>query len=714
MSSDQAMDLLRHFLDNFRASAIPIRGQPPAKFGHIKISPNRLPDRSFISTVINEFPADRKVTRFFVIGGDEPLRLHAGGLAPVEMTFAEFLQVLRENIRAIEDYVFWQLSMAPDTWHEDKVLPENAVVLLQLDAHVSAECALALTLAVHWAVYHSTYPGAKVRLLTLSTGHGHNFLSQLLKIMNSELPVSKLDMSGAWGTNPMASNAVSSATTAGSIAQELAKVVRQSDGTSRLILSFDDSLEKRLGDLLTDDEDTHLDVFTTTYGDPQDLEQIDSKSKAGRTVLCTVLGQSRVRPTTIQSYDQVHLVLGHTDKTTPAYDHTTHQILVYPHRTAQQDRSSQLWWAYHREQSVTVYSCRDTPATFVDQGGESVLLVEGAHLGALITSSIALQRYCIASDKVISCFVRYPLIVEDMIDIMTTQGLLSRRSLALADNETKVFLGVLPLVGYDYHLAMLLALDSLPTVRRTKAQFAAVLMSGSFCKVVNSGNMRGRNVQKVFESCLGCGRSLAMQGSTWLSLGLAKYFLNQLTQRRQTTGAVDGIINFSASGTVCMERLTKKILRIYTSVEAQVSFTDMSSEQEDLTEYEKWQFHSQLFRAYLPRVTVCHYPDNREDNLVFLLYRSMTPCDFNHRGHMPITLIDLDSLIEKFGNDMVFGISHYMKRSSSVVELQDWVMIPAEVICHWLRQHGNISLDMAAMSKVLLNRSNSIEVPEEE
>ncbi|KAL3593430.1 hypothetical protein FPOAC2_07726 [Fusarium poae] len=89
---------------------------------------------------------------------------------------------------------------------------------------------------------------------------------------------------------------------------------------------------------------------------------------------------------------------------------------------------------------------------FIENGGHSLFLMEGAHMGAFIVSAIHLGQYGLSPDFIIGTFIRNPSIIREMKHMLTMQGLLSDGGLALKDQVADVFHSMLPLVQYNYRV----------------------------------------------------------------------------------------------------------------------------------------------------------------------------------------------------------------------------------------------------------------------
>lgn len=228
---------------------------------------------------------------------------------------------------------------------------------------------------------------------------------------------------------------------------------------------------------------------------------------------------------------------------------------------------------------------------------------------------------------------------------------------------------------------------------------------------LNPGNINGAAVETIFKHCRGHGRSLAKQGSTWLTLGLAKFVIHYLEQRRQGINALDGIVDFSEEGAASLQRLIHNIQCVFATHKAEVVFASMSSEQGDLTEDEKWLFHLHLLKAYLPRLSAFHY--TASGSLASMYYRSMAPCEVRSNEYTLLSLMDTTSLINPSERTIMFGVTHNLSRSSAGIGLFDWLMIPAEVIDDW-RVLNRVNLYEVIRPRIHHEGKNNIEVDEED
>ncbi|KAM0233200.1 hypothetical protein ACHAPO_007279 [Fusarium lateritium] len=719
MSSSPSLDDDRAFLESELRYLCEFpdfkQGQPRALFGHITIPPFR--GRNILDQIRLAFPVDPKTTRFFLVGSDEDPsdEVGEGELAPERLDFGTLVELLRANMESPDIDHTWcrrgyytRFNLSTNHLR----LPRDVVFLLQLDPQFSAECALALALIVDWALSISSDERlAKIRVITLSPYSNFIYLHRLL-LHETTVAVFDIDLSTL--EDPVGSCDFSGEQTTERIVERLVAVTRRPDKSARLIVSFDDSIQGLIRQRLDKIEWEAIEVDTFYYNDKWSdamMSAIENLSRPGGTVLVTIYGQLSVRPRPILAFSEVHVVLGHTDNWSPAWDNKTLQVIPYPHLTSRQDRQSQLWWAYHPKRQVTVYNCREGPDAFVFQGGKSIHLMQGAHFGAFIASMIDFSQYGLKSDVIIERLIPSPLIVKEMIGMLTVQGLVANGRLTLSDQEAKVFHKVMPVVRYDYRLAMFLALDSDPTPRRVKAQFAAAVLIGNenFCGYPE-GKTRAVVIETVFKCCHGYGSNLAKQGSTWLDLGLAKYGLERQYSLFPMPDSMNGAVDICMQTAEAWRQQTGQILERFHSTGIDISInTDCSREREELTAHEQWQIHYGLFRSFMYQVTLCRNPSAEGGGSPNIrLFRSNTSCTLFHT--VPTKFIDIKSLLEASCSKMILGISYSLTRSSpSNVEIRDWVMIPANVIAFWENETG-LKLQTAILPSVDHEKSNDNEV----
>ncbi|EKJ75740.1 hypothetical protein FPSE_03920 [Fusarium pseudograminearum CS3096] len=252
---------------------------------------------------------------------------------------------------------------------------------------------------------------------------------------------------------------------------------------------------------------------------------------------------------------------------------------------------------------------------------------------------------------------------------------------------------------------MFLALDSSPTVRLIKAQFAAVVVAGPLYRLTltNGVHTRAAAIEIVFNCFHGYRRSLARHGSSWLRLGLAKYSI--FRQARRITlmqGPLDGIVDISEEASdkvrVCVAEILKELAALGMDIPANAA---VPWERQEMTADEQCQIYWHLLRAYMHQVTLCRNPPSdceaEHGNPAINLLKSGTPCSL--ASDISAELLNIKSLIETSKAEMVYGISHRLTRvSHDKVDMGDWLMIPSDVIESWETDTG-LSLQTVVSSR---------------
>jgi hypothetical protein len=429
--------------------------------------------------------------------------------------------------------------------------------------------------------------------------------------------------------------------------------------------------------------------------------------------VATVFGQFEHPTVTIDAFQELHLVLGRIDTATPAWDNKSQQVLVYPHRTSKQDRTSQLWWAYQPGgAAVTVYSAKYTPGDFIENGASHVRLVQGSELGGYVAAALDLISFGVGSEDTMALFIQNPLVVEDIKNRLITQRLISDSGLNLSPTQAKFFRYILPEVNYDHRLAMLLALDSSPAVRYRKAEFAATLLAGLCCSFKNK-MITLQDIQDVFVMSRAYGGSLVKYGTTRATIGLVKhYYLSVMVDSNDSVRLKD-IVKIQP-GTRVQHLILQQFLNAFGQHRLDTSISSRVMKWNDISEADKLQFHTHLFRAYMHQTILLHRPiegnhDTHEHDFTSLT--SMQACGFSLGTEVLSLLFNPWRVSREGGNEGWYGISHELSRSSTSLTFHDWDVIPAEVVALWSRETGLTPGDLA--STVVYPNSNSIEVTDE-
>ncbi|RBR15223.1 uncharacterized protein FIESC28_07403 [Fusarium coffeatum] len=712
-SIDPAM---RQALESFLGEDLQrAEGDAGPLFGHITMPPFQL--EGVPQVIFDLLPVDRAKTFIIHVSTDEvEMPDVEDGQLPIEnFTFSDFLNLLIRNIQqgmgGRGGSVEWPSAKNYiKVWPEKRVLPHKAVIVMQLNSQVSAECALALTCAVDWACAEFDFE-RDIRLITISSPIGPDLLFNLVAQQQDEPHVALCDIASLVKRDAIDGCTVFTGHSPEQTAKKLYDAIKRSNDIKRLVVSFDEGVEDQLMDLLSQEEKEKVhQVQFFPSSEASTRLKLTGNSKPGRTTFATVLGQFEHLPLRISVFQEVHLVLSRIDCRTPAWDNISRQVLAYPHWTSKQDRLSQTWWAYQpKGVAVSVYSDKYEPSAFVNEGVNHVRLVQGAQLSGYIAAALDLMSMGIGSRETIQLFVQSPLIIEDMKQRLAMQGLISTNGLNLNETEAQLFRCLLPKVNYDHRLAMLLALDSSAAVRRVKAQFAAVLISETSCRFIYD-NVDDVDRQTAFNCCRGLVRSLASQGTTWAALGLTKYRLAVASDPKGRSKLSD-IVDFNDEAVNVVSDVCYELLETFLAFGIEVDTDSMATETDELNEAETLQLQRDLFQAYMHQIVFFSYQngsDGRSHVPEFMSLTSMKPCGFSVHLSTLDALIDVDGLTRATGFKTLFGISHTLNRSFGSLAFDHWVLIPDEVVTEWSADTGLSHCNL--VSTFVHQESNSAEV----
>ncbi|KAJ4015435.1 hypothetical protein NW752_006899 [Fusarium irregulare] len=683
-------------------------GDAESLFGHIAMPPCRL--LGIPQAIYDLLPVDRSDTRVIFVNFDERVAAVDNDLPVENFSFADFLVILRKNIRPKKGPFPWWEPVDIDDWRE-RILPSKAVIAMQLDTQISAQCALALTCLVEWAC--ADFPVERdIRVVTMSPPVDQDLLLDLVSQKEVDPSVSVCDIQALWTRAPTKDCQIHVARSFEQMYESLQDVVNEPSTNARLVLSFDEDIDNYISSPSGDEEDETFERFHVSASDPPlNIFQLAQKAKPGKTIVATIFGHFDHLPLTWDSFQEVHLVVGHVDTTTPAWDNKSQQVLA-PHWTSRQDRMSQLWWADQPAGvAVTVYSAKYTPEDFVKNGASHIRLVQGAHLGGYIVAAIDLMSYGVGSNETIALFVQNPSAVECIKIRLTRQTLISSNRLNLGSTEAKLFRDALPSFNYDYRVAMLFALDCNPAVRRFKAQFIALLISGAGCRFENT-EITLQDINDMFSAARGYGSSLVRYGTTWVTLGLVKLLFAVMTGSGNTYDL--RCVAFHAPSVEVVRNTYYRLLDVFQEHELNPDYLPFETSEHGLSKDDRLRFHTDLFLAYMDQVVLCHRPTERDDGNYdpeFTSLTSMQPCEFSLGTNVLSLLFNPRRVAREMGHDGWYGISHKLSRSYGSLTFDDWVVIPAEVIALWSEETGLTPSDLA--STVVHQTSNSNEVTDE-
>ncbi|KIL95585.1 hypothetical protein FAVG1_00322 [Fusarium avenaceum] len=694
-------------------------------FGHIYMPSYRLEGVSIVEHIRQSF--EETAPLFFVTSKQE--KQFGSGLQtdcqvpPVTMLYQELLQVLTKDMLPSpypDRKQHWHFL--PGAHNEHGGLPLTVVVVLQLDPTVPADCALSLACLVEWALAASDFMPSHIRVLTMSAGENVDFLSPLVASSSQpSIPVTTVDLDVHGHSDSFYSCLVSDGKDDEGIAAEILEEIRHSPEAKRIVVSFNPGFAESLESLLGNAEADLVEQISVD--DDTDMKHLKMLSvwPVSKPVVVTIRGQIPFLPPPLTAFDHIHIVLGYSDDSTPAWDNHTCQVVSYPHHLSKQHRARQSWWAYQTHMAtVTIHPGRGGIDAFNGDQFASIRMVESEQLGGFIAAAADLTAWGFDADNVVGCFVRYPSLVDEMKSRLATQRLVVRNRIILSEMDADVFRAVLPHVKYDHRVALLLALESRPDVYRVKAQLAAFLTFDNWSRYARLEMDDMSDV--VFQELWGLGKSLAPSGDMWLFLGLHKAYRKIIEDHGMYEDQHDklkGIVKVSKNVARDIKELYTTLTSLILAAGCRINAEDKySTETEDLSKDCQRELQSHLFRAYMHQVSVCYWPkvNGEEDtsgSVHFELLSTKAECQVSRDPNRATSLVKIVSLLDAEEGGYLFGISHqfFKDRDSSLLMAEDWTQIPKEILALWEESlGGETSIFQVLYSTVQHRDLNSIEL----
>ncbi|PNP81484.1 hypothetical protein FNYG_05159 [Fusarium nygamai] len=273
--------------------------------------------------------------------------------------------------------------------------------------------------------------------------------------------------------------------------------------------------------------------------------------KEGRVILQIPPGYRP--PSRLDGFEQVHLCLS-TFREQTIFDPHTEQLVRMRLLTSQEERREQVSLAYRTGNvpfRVAMHCDEGTVDNFVESGApERRLKVCNEHAPGFLLSLVILMDWEIDILKIISCFfsteqqkstantlqwrffnqhvARYVAEDSDDEDAYTAEDDGIFNSLGdLIDARTHIVRQLLPILDFDYRLAVFLARPTQSAkVFKAKLQLAAILTVGidKLFNFPHRGTMSHEEYRdSLIEACHGWTWPLAHTGTMWLAVGLWKH-----------------------------------------------------------------------------------------------------------------------------------------------------------------------------------------------
>ncbi|KAF5580280.1 uncharacterized protein FSUBG_13433 [Fusarium subglutinans] len=668
------------------------------RFGHIQIPPYRLGKVSLLESVrqismkANRFNAEMI---FVVSAREKELGIGVkddGKVTPVILTFSELIDALRASKKGARNGQ-WVTAPKPP-WKKGQALPIEVVLVICLDPLMPADCALCLLGAVRWAIDQaSSWDQTDIRVLTLSAEKEFNFLSEVVSFLAPDKQVASVDLSVRGPQDGTSGSWIIVQPGPGGYAGRILEKLRAGTDCRRLILSFDERLREQFEQQMRDTEKPTVEFRTveaTVSVDP--LLHLERSEQGPKILFITFQGEVPFLPLQIQNFDELYLVLGTSGIFKKAWDEISRQVINLAHWASMGDRRLQSWWASQPSIPTRIVYTAGVPLEqFLQGGGSRLRLVENAQLGGFIASLADIASWGIDPGAALDCFVRQSQRAQEMSLRLHTQRLITESGLDLADKEAEVFRAVVSLLGYDHRLALFVALNCRPEVRRVKVQLAAMLKySTNQVVLIHESVFNDRKkYNTVLRGCHGLGSSMARQGTMWLNLGLLKRHQKMVEQQNEDGAPEDTLSDLvrvfpdkvSLIGTEIGEILDR-LVKLGVSVDNTVS---VAQETNQLSSEAMEEISDHLVSAFTHNLVVTENFSPDEQDAPRLSHKVMsTWLGLTQAGRA--RLININSYLKK-EKACGFGISCDFDRNKEGHHFfNDWTYIPGITVAKWRSQ----------------------------
>jgi hypothetical protein len=682
---------LRKFLTSF-VEKVP-EDEPQARFGHIQMPPYRFGEVSLMESIRQEFvKGDCPDMTFFVVPDSEKdlgtgINEHDTIKATI-LSFSDLLYALRatkEMAPAGEEWGFRTDDAAVAAWQEHKLLPISVVMVICLDPLMPSACALSLIGIVKWAIQMSLELESDIRLLTMSAEEDFNFLSKVVSFTAPGVNVASLNLAAHGEVDPMQHCRCPNSSDVDMWAEGVLECIRKEPEWRRLIVSFNAGFSKALETKMAKGDRK---LVKTVYMDTATTVQPLVEVKAGgfKTYFLTIRGELSTLPPILNGYDEIHVIPGSSNAFRTEWDEFRCQMVASSYPASREDRQLQLWWIRQDSIPSRLIYPGQAPQALINAGGSRLRLVENAELGGFIAGVIDCASWGIDVGSAVACFVNHTLRTQEMVNRLQIQRLVNDYGLNLLGDEAVTFRAVLPAFGFDHRLALLVALDSGPFVRRVKVQLACMLKLGSVYKISVHGDPfnKPEPCKQILDECHGAGRSLAHRGAMWLALGLIKNHL----RNAELNGGYDKskdelkkLVTIKQQDALRFNTEVRKVLLLLS--ENGISVDDSESiagEAVELTPEEEDVLHCHLLRAFLYQLSVIHVPDNSApSNMLTTNLATLAKSKFDKLARAT----DIKSISKEEGG-CVYGVSHELVlRDGSVLLDASWTSIPNSIVSEW-------------------------------
>ncbi|KAF5533596.1 hypothetical protein FPHYL_13591 [Fusarium phyllophilum] len=582
----------------------------------------------------------------------------------------------------------WKQSNKMFAWEDDLELPKKAFVVFQLDPYMSAECALALSGLVKWAQDVSRIPGARIRILTVSSLFGNGLLTDLAQadfpVVHYELPIPTHidvtpDVSIDYAEGDEIFRRIDAHETSGGTGERHAVLFCPPAPRDSPINDWNVLLTRAC--LLNKNVGYDGDQMVAALTHPRSTGGVDA-----RAVIINV-DVNHSLPGFLLDFSKAHIVFGKRWKRR-ILDQDTGLITLADVALTQVEINTMRWWCCQpaiEPQDIFIYPGDNGFRADEDAAVHSRFHIENEQSGGFIIS-VLISAFGRDANHVLHSFIRSPYILPIMTSRLQHQCILihgnDSESLQLAYTacQKRVFAAVIPLVRYDYRLAHLIALGSPDSkIRRLKAQLAV------FLTLKNDWEVVCNHSTPIMTEGWGWGRS--SWGDLWRVFGMWKLIYKDC----QDFEALDeslisdqgGFVSLPGSAvalfleiTVTLERTLKKL-----DEEFGVGLPPhrIADESESLSDTQMDEVSRSLLSAFLNELVVTHrvLADDGVPHLEHTIFKTGTTVKLVAWGSIDALSLEQFEVLQQDGE--VYGVCAEFSKAVPFKGMC-WAFVPHDLV----------------------------------
>lgn len=622
-------------------------------------------------------------------------------LKPAILDYSRFLAVLRNNMRR-DDTTRWADGPQLEAWLDHGIFPERALLILDIVPQMTVEFCLSMAILSRLAFYRSSKPSSRLRILTMSSTEQLKPVSSLF----GQDPRTTFRLRAEGTYNPEGYKDIEDMTSTtmcvgqqGVVAGIKERIDASPDSSKHLVMFFEESYaswtcNEELG---AERCVSYLSLGNVPGAVPNLFRDKRRIYPADKLVTVYRLPYANFSGVCIDgAFTHAHVVCSHTRKGF-YYNLEYGNVVQGDIPLSVSERLDVVSWAARAKRdgvaSAFLYAIEGSESRYTERRLDCDTYGEfhdavGRHAIDLLFSLIQLAHQGLDIDPVActNIFTSMLTLVRELVRRLAVQGLvrateaLQRIScrLQMPDGPDIIASRMMPVVGYDYRLAVLLATPSPhPGVAFLKAQLAAALCHGPLllfklfkleAAVEKYGSARVRKELKYeFE---GHSKPLALTGVWWtiVSLMHASILRGSILSGFQLR--LDGDrFNVHRQPTDAYQVKFNEIRAVLTSCGVEVENHD---DEPTLTPAHYASLHGDIFTAFMYHCVLATGPD---DAGMFGFYGTATQA-----GLIPDPLLHTLVDMERFRDAPIIGVSTNFHVTHSGAELRDWTGILARAI----------------------------------